>query len=359
MKRVLVVMLALVMGAGLLFAADQAPSKWSAYVEGWLIFADQAGRVGMGPSWASDSATNAADPAIGGEVGQFTDLTLSYAEPNMGFSFVDEFNSNDFGDPTKGLRNMSGWLSMFDGKAKLTAGLVRDASYRPASYIEGAAAFTRLGNAEWGMLLQLFPVKGLSLGTFGMFPQAMTAADYANMFGFGASYDIPSVATLYASYRMQDSFVNTTTTGTLTDEIGAAVRLNMIKGLPVLVAWNMDMYTIAKTLNSFIVSTTYTMGPMNFMLDAKLQYQTAFDVAVEAQAAYKLNSTFSLGANLGYATAGLVGYATDGGGVAQILLYPWVVVNVGSASFLELGFRGNYTGTTFNWNIPLKYVISF
>ena len=33
MKRALVVLLALVMGAGLLFAADQAPAKWTFYGE--------------------------------------------------------------------------------------------------------------------------------------------------------------------------------------------------------------------------------------------------------------------------------------------------------------------------------------
>jgi len=351
MKRVLVVMLALVMGAGLLFAADQAPSKWSAYVEGWLIFADQSGNVGIGPSWASDSAA-AAIPDIGSEVGQFTDLTFSYAEPTMGFSFVDEFNSNDFGDPTKGLRNMSGWFSMFNGMAKVTAGLVRDASYRPASYVEGAAAFTRLGNAEWGMLLQLFPVKGLSIGSFAKFPQAMTAADYANMFGFGVSYDVPNFGTAYASYRMQDA-------GTQTDEIGIALKLTAVKALPVLVAYNLDLQsgTIA-AYHSVILSTTYTAGALSASVDAKFQYQTAFDYAVEAVPAYALNPTWSVGANLGYSSAG-ISYFTDGG--AGLLLYPWVKINVGSASSLKLGFRANVpAGTsTFNWNIPLKYVISF
>jgi len=348
MKRVLVVLLALVMGAGLVFAADQAPPKWGAYVEGWLNLWDQDGQAFLSPSWDGDLA-----------VGQYTTLTFSYAEANVGFSFTSEFDSdNIFGgvDPAvnfNSLRNMSGWYSLFNGMLKVTAGKVRNGDYRPTSYVEGTSVVTRILNAEWGALFQVTPVKNLSVGVGVKFAEGPAAQDYADMLGFGVSYAVDGIGTFYLNGRTMDSG---TSPAMLENAFGGAVKITAIKILPLYLSFQMSLYDVNDPLYAGLFSTQYVMGPMTSSVDAKFQYQTQFDYAVEANVNYKLNPTWTVGANLGYAS---IAFFTDGG--PGLLLYPWVQANVGSASYLKLGFRLDTEFDTEGllWNIPLKYVISF
>jgi hypothetical protein len=334
MKRVLVVLLALVMGAGLAFAADQAPAKWTAYVEGWLNFWDQDGNTSLGPSWAGDTAT-----------GQFTDLTLTYAEANVGFSFVDEFDSNVW---SANLRNMSGWFSLFNGMVKLTAGLDRVADYRPGTYIEGATAYSRIANAEWGLLTQVYPMKPLSLGVFVKFPQVATVQDYEHNLGFGASYALDGIGTFYWQYR------------SINNQMGVAAKISAIKVLPLFFAYGIG-FAYPDSTHTILFSTQYVMDALTVCLDAKVVLLgTAFDYNAVVKATYKLNDTWSVGANIGY---GDIAYST-GGSLGGLFLYPWANIAVGSGSSLKLGFildtDGDDTGAdVLKWSIPLRYVISF
>ena len=171
MKRALVVLLALVMGAGLLFAADQAPAKWTWYFESNFILWDQDGQVGM-------------------EGGQYVNYGVTYAEDVFGFSALVESSSDNFidGASTAGWRNISGWYKLLDGMVKVTVGKDRIGDYRATTYEDGGGAYTRIANAEWGIALQAYPVKGASVGAFVKFPEADADQDYVNMLGFGASY---------------------------------------------------------------------------------------------------------------------------------------------------------------------------
>jgi len=343
MKKALLVLLALVLGAGLLFAAD---AKWGAWIEGDVVLYDDGGNAYMGPSWLTG--------------GPYNTLSLSYSEDNFGFAMTDEFDADGWG---VALRDIKGWYKLFDGMVKVSAGKLRIGDYRPTDFVEATSIVTRILNAQWGALVQLSPVKGLSVGVAAQYPVGAAAQDYANNLAFAASYDIANIAKLTAQYR------------TINDELGVSVEVNAIKGLPILLAWAYDLdgsaasaTSLAKaSWNRVLVSTSYTMdklsaavtGVGHFASDATL-------FAVEANVGYALSDTYKVGANLGYDTG--YGFFTDGDG--GFFVYPWVNVTVGGGS-LNLGFALSTGGTNNPWDIPdagvsgltwkihLKYVIAF
>lgn len=325
MKRALVVLLALVLGAGLLFAAD--PAKWGAWIEGDLVFYDQAGNYGITPNWVG--------------TGQYSTLSLSYAEDVFGFSMTSEFGSTAWG---AGLRNMSAWYSMFNKMVKFTAGKARVGDYRPTSFVEGTAAYARIANAEWGLLTQVMPVAGASVGAFVELPEGMAAQNYVNSLNFAASYEMKDLGKLCLQWRLNKQ-----------DEIGVGLKVDAVKVLPIVLTYNMNLTTSKHTV---LASAQYAADAITVAVDAVLGYDTAATWAVEAMASYKLSDMWSVGANIGY-DAGY-GFWTDGDGVGGFIAYPWVNANVGSGS-LKLGFvfDTEYAAEGTNWKIPLKYVIAF
>lgn len=342
MKRVLVVLLALVMGAGLVFAADQAPPKWTWWAEGDFILWDQDGQAYLAPSWDSDA-----------NLGQYTTMGLTYAEKDFGFSFTSEFDSDNWGT---GWRNASAWYSLFNGMLKITAGKVRNGDYRPTSFVEGTSVVTRILNAEWGFLTQFMPMKNLSVGVGVEFVEGPAAQDYADFLGFGVSYAVDGIGTFYLNGRTHDSGVSP---ALLENAFGGAAKITAIKILPLYLSFQVNLYDVNDPQFNVLFSTQYVAGPITAALDAKIVYQTQLDYAVEALVKYALNPTWVVGANLGYAT---IGYFTYGS--AGVFVYPWVQVNVGSASSLRLGFvlDTEYSDTETTgllWNIPFRYVISF
>jgi len=320
MKKALVVLLALVLGAGLLFAAD---AKWSAWIEGDIVLYDDAGNAYVGPGWGTAAG------------GQYSLLSLSYSEDNFGFAMTDEFGSDNW---NVALRNITGWYKLFDGMVKLTAGKIRTRDYEPTSNVEGTAVVTRLMNKDWGVELQLMPVKGLSVGVFAKYPVAAAAADYANALGFGVSYDIENIAKISATYSL------------VYDEVSASVEVKAIKGLPILAQF---MYDLTTSDIKGLLSTSYSMDKLSIALDAEIISSAAFDFGVEANVGYALSDMYKVGATLGYATAGGAFFTDLGTGVG---VYPWVNVTVGGGS-LNLGFclsTGDPAALT--WKIPLKYL---
>jgi hypothetical protein len=324
MKKALVVLLALVLGAGLLFAAD---AKWGAWIEGDVVLYDDLGQAYLGPSWISG--------------GPYNTLSLTYSEDNYGFAMTSEFDANAWGGA---LRDITGWYKLFNGMLKVTAGKIRTRAYEPTSNVEGSAVVTRLFNAEWGALLQFEPVKGLSVGVGAQYPVGAAAQDYANKIVFGASYDLENMAKVSATYSL------------VTDQLSASVEVKAIKGLPILAQFAYN--TTSSQINA-LLSTSYSMDKLSVALDAVLKYTTTAVFAVEANVGYALSDVYKVGANLAFDTG--YGWTTDftnGFGV-----YPWVNVTVGGGS-LNLGFAlstGGY-GTPvkpLSWKIPLKYVIAF
>lgn len=343
MKRVLVVLLALVMGAGLLFAADQAPAKWTWYLESNFILWDQDGFVGM-------------------DGGQYTAYGVTYAETDFGFSATAEPSSNNFVSDVN-WRNISGWYKLFNGMLKVTAGRDRIGDYRATTYEDGGNAYTRFANAEWGFALQAYPVKGLSAGVFVKFPEAQTAQDYANMLGFGASYAVEGLGTFNVAGRTMDSAITSPVADTLENEFGFGATITAIKGLPIALGYGLKLYTTSDPRHNVLLSTKYTLDAITLLFDANVTYWTAnandLGYAVDLVAKYALNKTLTAGIQLEYGNQSY-GDMTGGG----FFVWPWVELAVGSAHTLKLGFvldsDGDGTGSdVLLWNIPFFYSMSF
>lgn len=335
MKRALVVLLALVLGAGLLFAAD---AKWGAWIEGDVVLYDNAGNAYIGPNWVGD--------------GEYNTLSLSYAEDNFGFAMTSEFPANEWGND---LRDIKGWYKLFDGMLKVSAGKLRIGDYRPTSFVEGTSVVTRIANAEWGLLVQLMPIEGLSVGAFVRYPVGKTAQDYANNLAFAASYDLKDLAKVYVQYRQMWTVPTLPALPYSQKDLGVAVEVKAIKGLPLLLAYNIDIST-ATAAHNVMFSTSYGMDKLSLALDAQVMYSTAFDFGVEANVGYALSDMYKVGATIGYATSGGAFFTDLGTGFG---VYPWFNVAVGGGS-LNLGFA-LWTGdpAALEWKIPLKYVIAF
>jgi hypothetical protein len=329
MKRALVVLLALVLGAGLLFAAD---AKWGAWIEGDVVLYDSDGNAYVGPGWFGAPAG----------AGAYNTLSLSYSEDNFGFAMTSEFEADAF---NSALRDIKGWYKLFDGMLKVSAGKLRIGDYRPTTYVEGTAAYGRILSAQWGLLLQVMPVEGLSIGVAAEYPNGRpgvaNAADYANNLAFAASYDIAELAKLFVQYSL------------MTDTLGVAAEVKAVKGLPILVSF---AYNTASSAITTFLSASYGMDKLSFALDAKIAYATAFDYGVEANVGYALSDMYKVGATVSYANAGGAFFTDLGAGFG---VYPWFNVAVGGGS-LNLGFA-LWTGdpAALGWKIPLKYVIAF
>jgi hypothetical protein len=328
MKRALVVLLALVMGAGLVFAADQAPAKWGAYLEGNFVFWNQDGQVAA-TDW-------------------YTAYTLSYAESVFGFTATMEPAQTDF---AISWRNVQGWYKLFDGMLKITLGKDRIGDYRATTFIEGGGAYTRIANAEWGTAFQVYPVEGLSAGVFVKFPTALADQDYVNSLGVGVSYAVAKVATINALFRTMDSGI---VSPYVDNELGISATINAIDGLALMVGYGVKLYdSINDPLHNILLSAKFTsLENFTFMLDANLAYQTVADYAVELEVDYALNESWTAGVNLEYGTNGYGPLADTG-----FYAYPWIQLAVGSASSLKFGFAFETDPTI--WSIPLFYVMSF
>jgi hypothetical protein len=330
MKRALVVLLALVMGAGLLFAADQAPAKWTFYGEANLVLWDQDGNAMVG--YGTDDF--------------YSEFGVTYSEDVFGFGMLSTSGSDDF---ILSIRNISGWYKLFDGMLKITAGKDRIGDYRATTYIEGGGAYTRIANAEWGLALQAYPIKGLSAGAFVNFPEAVTAADYANNLGFGASYTM-DLLTFNVLFRT----INSGAVSPYTDnELGVSAVINAIEGLPIMLGYGLSLYDVGDPKHNILFSTKYSVNDaLSLALDVNVAFVTDMDYAAELLVEYKLNPTWHVGANLEYGTNGYGPLADTG-----FFAYPWVQCNVGTAHTLKLGFKFETDPSI--WSIPFFYSWSF
>jgi len=341
MKRALVVLLALVMGAGLVFAADQAPAKWGAYLEGYFTFWNQDGQAALTNTYHA--------------------FTLSYSEPVFGFTATMEPAATDF---AAAWRNVQGWYSLFDGMLKVTLGKDRISDYRSTTYEDGGNAYTRWANAEWGAAFQVMPVKGLSVGAFVKFPTALAAQDYANNLAFGASYAIPDLATINVVFRTMDSAITTPVVDTKENELGVGVTINAIKGLPISLGYGLSLYAASDPRSNILLSTKYSMDALTLLFDANVLLWTAeandFGYAFDLVATYALNKMFTAGVQLEYGNKGYADMNSGGG----FFVWPWIQANVGSAHTMRLGFQldtdGDGAGAdVLTWRIPLFYTMSF
>lgn len=328
MKRALVVLLALVMGAGLLCAE----AKWGLSMSGTVNFWDQDGNVG----WSAL---------------QDTSFTITGSDGDLSYTATFEPDGDTFAGP---FRNIQASYTLFNKMLKLTAGKDRISDYRATTYIQGVNAYTRFANAEWGLALQAYPVAGLSAGAFVKFPAPLAAQDYANNLAFGASYALDGIGKFNAVFRTMDAAPKT-------NEFGVSAEITAIKVLPIVLGYGMVLNGAADPASTIYFSTKYGVSEaLNVLLDVKLGFVTDVSYAAELEATYALNKAWTAGLDLYYGSSGYDYGDMVGGGFAAV---PWVKLQVGGNQWLKPGFTIDLDGDgagadTLLWNIFLYYEIN-
>lgn len=192
MRRKIFFALIAVLCAAAASAQEAAPAaKLSMWNRGVFYFDLGAGDTSVGPSW------------MGGGGGVYNSLSLDWSWKDVSWTMTGQWDGDNWSNPVN-LRDYSASYTMFSGLVRVGAGKVRsDGGYRFANF-DTTGFSTRIANAEPGVLLGLYPLRGLSVGAFLPIPvgsQAMPLTfGHAN---FGVAWTIGAVAIAKASYRME------------------------------------------------------------------------------------------------------------------------------------------------------------
>lgn len=220
MKKLIVLLLSIAM-VGAVFAQEAAPvtPKVSGYFYASVNAVDVETPKGGSASW---------DQNLGD--GQYATVGLSYTEKAYGFSGTVEFYNDAINSK---FRDYTVWAKPFGDIAKLSAGKLRNGDYRLTSVVDGAGFNTRIANAEYGIMAQVYPIKGLSIGVFDWIDSTgvATTATFDNL-NFGASYSLEGIGKFVGAAKRNTVIVNSTTpTTVLTDEYFLGFDLKAVEGL--------------------------------------------------------------------------------------------------------------------------------
>jgi hypothetical protein len=147
---------------------------------------------GLGPGWVSS--------------GQYATVGLSFTEKLWGFSGTIEYENNAINSP---FRDYTLWVKPFGDVLKLSTGKLRNGDYRLTSYIDGSGFNTRIANAEYGIMAQFYPVKGLSIGVFNWIdPTGKVPLATFNNLNAGISYSVDGLGKFVAAAKRNTVVVN-------------------------------------------------------------------------------------------------------------------------------------------------------
>jgi hypothetical protein len=305
MKKLIVLLLAFAM-VGVVFAEDAAPvvPKVSGYFYAGANVLDVTGvgtaseawNQSLAPSWVSS--------------GNYATVGLSYSVKEFGFSGTVEYENNAI---NTAFRDYTAWVKPFGDVLKLSAGKVRNGDYRLTSYIDGSGFNTRIANAEYGLLAQVYPVKGLSLGVFNWIDStgAVPLASWQNL-NFGASYTVAGIGKFVAAAKRNITIVDATAVTTVnTDEYFVGFDLSAVKGLTAKVGGTFDLTPnvlvagggAANNKWTKVWATAgYTVSSFDLGVDAYYLKNSGTELYAKGQVAYKGLAAF---------TPSVYGYATN------------------------------------------------
>ncbi|MBL8965552.1 MAG: hypothetical protein JNG85_01015 [Spirochaetaceae bacterium] len=326
MKKLLALLLALVVVGGVVFAQDAAPvSKVTGYFYNTSVLFNQDSKQVAGPDWLS--------------AGHYGNIGFSYAAKEFGFSGTIEFENAAV---NSAFRDYTAWVKPFGDILKVSAGKLRNGDYRLTSYVDGSGFNTRLANAEYGYMIQAYPVAGLSLGFFNNVTTTATAPDM-KVLGFGASYTITDIAKLVVAYK-----------GSL-DELFIGADIKAVKGLTAKLGFVNDSTTGAD-FNRIWATAGYALmdGALDLGLDAYYKMETTTTVNTlwaKVQAAYTIgNITPSVYFDIKNVSSPA---ATTEDVGAQLKFA------AGDNGALYLGVDVGLGGATTTWSVPLTVEVSF
>lgn len=327
MKKILAILLALVAIGSFAVAEDAPKAALTGYTYFTTNLYDQDGQVSSGPDWVSN--------------GHYSTLGLAYSGGMAGFSATIEFENNAV---NSAFRDYTAWVKPFGDILKVSAGRLRNGDYRLTSYIDGSGFNTRLANAESGLLVQVYPVAGLSIGAF--VPAGDTAVDFADVdFGFGAAYTIDKVAKIVAAYKMS------------VDELFIGADVKAVDGLTLKIGFVNDSTTAADFNRIWATAAYNVMEPLEVSLDTYYKLETTAAVNtlwVKGQVAYTLNDTMTPSAYVSFKNVDAPSSVNTIGFGGQFA----VTAATGGAIYLGFDYEkaGSAAGT---WAIPLSVEVSF
>ena len=314
-------------------------SMWNRGV--FNLYEGPGGTTSVGPDWMGYT-----DPQ-----GAYNSLSMYYAIQNVSWNMTAEWEGDwsklDISNTV--LDEFSGSYSLFNGIARITAGKVRaDGGYRFTNF-DSAGFSTRIANSETGVLLTVQPAQGVSFGTFLPVPVSSQAASttYTHM-NFGASWNIPKVAILKASYRMEPyTLYSTTLKG---KELAIGGQLTAVQNF--LFTLGYRWFDTAQEHDIFM-DTSYRFPSTLLSAYAYMSVQASL-----LYKGFKLNIEQNLGK-----TALVAGSSVSWGEDSSLWwldgwdFNPYLRYDFGGSS-VQIGVDGTYT-SSFAYKIQLSYTIGF
>jgi len=246
-------------------------------------------------------------------------------------SFNESFNLNALT-----VANYKGYWNFFDNKAKVSIGNFSMSDYRGSSLYQGKNNGKLGGGQIEQVMLQAYPVAGLSIGVQLPYAQASKPVEtILKTSAFGVSYAIDKVGSARA-------FVNL---GIPTDTttVGASFEYTGTDKLDVL-AWYKNVITSSMD-NSADISATYSIDKLSLSAEGLMDYATALTYTVWGKAAYAVNDNIAPYAVVSYDSAK---------GIDVCGSVPYDFLNgVTLEGNLGYGADGLY------WSVPLYFSVSF
>lgn len=321
MKKLLALLLALVVVGGFVFAEDAKPvAAVTGYFNAGTVLYDQDGKQSLGPSWVSS--------------GHYANLGVSYKAAKYGFSATIEYENAAV---NTAFRDYTLWVKPYDFM-KVSAGKLRNGDYRLTSYVDASGFNTRLANAEYGLMMQFYPIKDLSIGAF--LPVAAAGQNAADAKpGFGVAYTLPKIAKFIVAYK------------TDIDELFIGADIKAIEGLTAKLGFTMDT-TAGSEFQRIWATAGYGLmdGALDLGLDAYYKMATAANTLwVKGKAGYTVDiftpSAYVSFKNVSSPAANTIGFGAE------------LKVAAGDGA-LYLGVDVE-SASSVTWSIPLTVEVSF
>jgi hypothetical protein len=330
MKRSIV--LALMLTAALTAsAAQEAGPRLSMWNRGVFNLYSTDGTTSLGPNWMGYAV----------DQGPYNSLVLDWSGKDVTWSMTAQWDGDAQVYPIY-LYAYSGSFTMFDGFMRLTAGKVSSNEYRFRNF-DTTGFSTRIANAETGLLLQVFPVKGLSVGAFLPVPVSAqgVAITYAHT-NFGIQWTPSESLVFKASLRLEPA-----SSGNREASVGASI-----------VPFKNSTLTIGYTYrdvtqeNDLFLDGSCRLGDLSFHAFADGGLIAGSWVAGgKLNAEYSLPKTpFTLGASASYGNG-------DAWGISGLDLNPYIRYGF-SGSSVQVGTDVTY-GTSWAAKLQLAYTVGF
>ena len=247
------------------------------------------------------------------------------------------------------LRDFSGHYSLFKGFLKLTAGKVwSDGGYRFRNF-DTSGFSTRMADGKMGIMAQVQPVGGLSIGSFLPIPVASqdASATFGNM-NFGAEWMIGKSAMIKASYRFEPVF-DTKYLANDNKEFAMGVALTALPGFVFTLGYR---YLDATPEHDLYFDTSCSLFALKLKMFADLNIVNAsLYYGGKLNAEYFFESTpFVMGASVSYGNGDT--WYDDGMEVNPFFRYEF------GGSSVQLGADLLYK-VALTYKVQLAYTISF